>query len=271
MTGWGNTVGALSCRGARLAAPMSLATICAFATPAFAGTSDMNAADTAWMMVATALVLMMTVPGLALFYSGMVRKASQPWPLFRFSGWRSAIRWRSSATVPGSYAGSLVSRRHDHGRRQSRGEDNPGSLVHALPDDLCDHHRGAGGGLRRRPDAVLRLSPVFHRLVHVRLRPARALGVGRRLPRLHGRAGFRRRPRGASQRRHRRPGRSQGDGPAPGLWHRQSVTVRFVARSGRHRIVVGRLVRLQRRIGSGGEFALSWRSSPPILRPVPTP
>jgi Amt family ammonium transporter len=33
-----------------------------------------NPADTAWMIVATALVLMMTIPGLALFYAGMVRK-----------------------------------------------------------------------------------------------------------------------------------------------------------------------------------------------------
>jgi len=31
-------------------------------------------ADTAWMIAATSLVLMMTIPGLALFYSGMVRK-----------------------------------------------------------------------------------------------------------------------------------------------------------------------------------------------------
>ena len=31
-------------------------------------------ADTAWMMTATALVLMMSIPGLALFYAGMVRK-----------------------------------------------------------------------------------------------------------------------------------------------------------------------------------------------------
>jgi ammonium transporter, Amt family len=44
------------------------------ATPAFAETADISAADTAWMMVATALILMMTIPGLALFYSGMVRK-----------------------------------------------------------------------------------------------------------------------------------------------------------------------------------------------------
>ena len=33
-----------------------------------------NAGDTAWMLTATALVLLMTIPGLALFYGGMVRK-----------------------------------------------------------------------------------------------------------------------------------------------------------------------------------------------------
>ena len=52
------------------------ATTLAFAvtTPAFAETGKIDAADTAWMIVATAFVLMMTIPGLALFYSGMVRK-----------------------------------------------------------------------------------------------------------------------------------------------------------------------------------------------------
>ncbi len=44
------------------------------ASPAFAQGSTIDAADTAWMITATALVLMMTIPGLALFYSGMVRK-----------------------------------------------------------------------------------------------------------------------------------------------------------------------------------------------------
>ena len=33
-----------------------------------------NAGDTAWMLTSVALVLMMTIPGLALFYGGMVRK-----------------------------------------------------------------------------------------------------------------------------------------------------------------------------------------------------
>ncbi len=34
---------------------------------------DINAADTAWILTATALVLFMTLPGLALFYGGLVR------------------------------------------------------------------------------------------------------------------------------------------------------------------------------------------------------
>lgn len=41
------------------------------AAPAF------SAGDTAWMLTSTALVLMMTIPGLALFYCGMVRKKNQ--------------------------------------------------------------------------------------------------------------------------------------------------------------------------------------------------
>lgn len=35
---------------------------------------EFSAADNAWMMVSSALVLMMTLPGLALFYGGLVRK-----------------------------------------------------------------------------------------------------------------------------------------------------------------------------------------------------
>src|SRR5262245_32281548 len=33
-----------------------------------------NSGDTAWMLTSVALVLMMTIPGLGLFYGGMVRK-----------------------------------------------------------------------------------------------------------------------------------------------------------------------------------------------------
>jgi len=63
-------MGALSHR----AATIILSGAVLLTTPAFADTPQISPADTAWMIVATALVLMMTIPGLALFYSGMVRK-----------------------------------------------------------------------------------------------------------------------------------------------------------------------------------------------------
>jgi Amt family ammonium transporter len=61
-----------SLRAAGAFAPLALAATPAAAQPAAA--AAISAADTGWMIVATALVLMMTVPGLALFYAGMVRK-----------------------------------------------------------------------------------------------------------------------------------------------------------------------------------------------------
>src|SRR5436305_4298348 len=66
-------MGGFFCRAAKLAAPLAVSVI-SLVTPARAAASGIDPADTAWMIVATALVLMMTIPGLALFYSGMVRK-----------------------------------------------------------------------------------------------------------------------------------------------------------------------------------------------------
>ncbi|HLX27606.1 MAG TPA: ammonium transporter [Casimicrobiaceae bacterium] len=45
----------------------------AMASPAPAATSTPNKGDVAWMLISTALVLMMSIPALALFYGGMVR------------------------------------------------------------------------------------------------------------------------------------------------------------------------------------------------------
>src|SRR6202521_4538895 len=42
--------------------------------PQLIGADKINSGDTAWMLSSTALVLLMTIPGLALFYGGMVRK-----------------------------------------------------------------------------------------------------------------------------------------------------------------------------------------------------
>ncbi|RZI43887.1 ammonium transporter [Herbaspirillum sp. HC18] len=53
-------------------APVAPAAAEAAPAPAAAAPTP-NKGDTAWMMVATALVIMMTIPGLALFYGGLVR------------------------------------------------------------------------------------------------------------------------------------------------------------------------------------------------------
>ena len=60
-----SAVGGLA--GGRCAAPAGLA-LAADDKP------KIDTGDTAWMLTSTALVLMMTIPGLALFYGGMVRK-----------------------------------------------------------------------------------------------------------------------------------------------------------------------------------------------------
>ncbi len=46
----------------------------AFTTSAAAQTAELNTGDTSWVLVSVCLVLMMTIPGLALFYGGLVRK-----------------------------------------------------------------------------------------------------------------------------------------------------------------------------------------------------
>src|ERR1700761_7769970 len=64
-----------SLKKAGLAALATAGTLALTAGGAFAATKDpLNSGDTAWMITSSALVLMMTIPGLGLFYGGMVRK-----------------------------------------------------------------------------------------------------------------------------------------------------------------------------------------------------
>ena len=66
------TVGMIVADGAlaQTAAPAA-----AEAAPAAAAAAPkLDTGDTAWMLISTAIVLLMTIPGLALFYGGMVRK-----------------------------------------------------------------------------------------------------------------------------------------------------------------------------------------------------
>jgi Amt family ammonium transporter len=61
-------------RSARAASILAGATLVAMAGPAFAGNDPTpNPGDTAWLLTSALLVLMMSIPGLALFYGGLVR------------------------------------------------------------------------------------------------------------------------------------------------------------------------------------------------------
>ena len=55
------------------ATPAAAAAATPATTPAAAPAPKVDKGDTTWMMVSTALVILMTIPGLALFYGGMVR------------------------------------------------------------------------------------------------------------------------------------------------------------------------------------------------------
>nr|WP_137125947.1 ammonium transporter [Roseomonas sp. HF4] len=53
---------------------LAAATLMTAAAPAMAQDAKVDTGDAAWMLTSTAIVLMMTIPGVALFYAGMVRK-----------------------------------------------------------------------------------------------------------------------------------------------------------------------------------------------------
>jgi ammonium transporter, Amt family len=87
------------------------------AAPASAQTPGIDGGDTAWMLVATGIVLMMTMPGLALFYCGMVRKKNVLATMAQSFGAAAlvSVLWMIfgyglSFTGEGRYIGDLLSR-----------------------------------------------------------------------------------------------------------------------------------------------------------------
>ena len=65
--------GLAGCAALAIAAFMTDAALAQAAAPAAAPAIVANKGDNAWMLVSSVLVLLMTIPGLALFYGGLVR------------------------------------------------------------------------------------------------------------------------------------------------------------------------------------------------------
>ena len=74
VAGAGVMLGGLAAAGAALAEEAAEAAATATEAAAAVPAPVLDSGSTAWMLTSTALVLLMTIPGLALFYGGMVRK-----------------------------------------------------------------------------------------------------------------------------------------------------------------------------------------------------
>ena len=182
--------------------PMMLVALPALADDA---PPKLDSGDTAWMLASTALVLMMTVPGLALFYGGMVRKKNILATLMQCFAITCIVTivWcvagYSLAFTPGNaYVGDLsrfmlngiadhISKGNDtqafvlavgHQGRRADGDDDPRDRLHDVPDDLRDHHAGADRRRLRRSHEVLGAVHLHDAVVAADLFAGRTLDVG---------------------------------------------------------------------------------------------
>ncbi len=172
--------------------------------------AKIDSGDTAWMLTSAALVLMMTAPGLALFYGGLVRSKnvlnllmqsfimialiSVQWVLWGYSlafgpDHAHVVRRTRLAGSP---------RRRPRTERRLRGH-HPAPGLHDLPVHVRHHHPGAHHRRVRRAHEVQRVPDLLAPVGDPGLRPAGAHGVG------HGRAARQGLGRARLRRRHRRP------------------------------------------------------------------
>ena len=173
----------------------ALGTLIATGSAALAAppSDPLSAGDTAWMLTSSALVLMMTIPGLALFYAGMVRKKNVLATLAQSFGATCIVTvlWMvigySIAFTPNPNASRQpVHRRrrssasgHDETKiHQSAGGHDSGIRLHVLPDDLRHHHAGADRRRAGGPHEIFRLHVVHVAVAAPRLLPRSRIGSG---------------------------------------------------------------------------------------------
>ena len=201
-------------RGAAFGFPL-IAAASAFAqeaTEAAAPTPVVDSGDTAWILAATGLVLMMTLPGLALFYGGLVRAknvlnvfmqcfiaAGVVGVLWILVGYSLAFGQRGASFIgtfarPVSPASTL-----DSWSRTSRTPPRniPEYIFVMFQGMFAIITPGADPRRGRRAHEVLGLPGLHLRLAAHRLLPARPHGLGRRLDLRRERHRLRRRPRRA--------------------------------------------------------------------------
>ena len=135
-----------------------------------AAKSAQSAGDNAWMLTSAALVLMMTGPGLALFYGGLVRRknvlgtmmqsfilmavVTVIWAVVGYS-----LAFGEGTPFIGDLALPVPERRRQRSQCRLR-RHHPAADLHGLPADVRDHHAGADLRRLRRAHEVQRHAAV---------------------------------------------------------------------------------------------------------------
>ena len=134
--------------------------------PFQAWADELSAGDTAWMLTATALVLFMTIPGLSLFYAGMVRSKNVLSVLMQCFAITSlmTVLWvlygySIAFGGEGPYWGGLDKLFLAGVTVDSMSGAHPGILIHDLSDDVRNHHPGADCRRLRRAHEIQRSAP----------------------------------------------------------------------------------------------------------------
>ena len=125
--------------------------------------ATINSGDTAWMLTSSLLVLFMILPGLALFYGGLVRSKNMLSVLMQCTMITAVVMiiyvlYGYSFSFGGSESkfwggiGKIFLSGVTQGQRVGH---HPGAGLRRLPDDLRLHHAGADRRRLRRADEVL--------------------------------------------------------------------------------------------------------------------
>lgn len=229
----------------------------------------MDKADISWLLVSTLLVLMMAVPGLALFYGGLVRSKNVLSVLLQVlcTFALGLLLWfaygYSLAFTEGNAVFGGLSRTFFSGMFTPA--DGTYALSGTLTELLFASFQATFAGITcalivgsfAERARFSRRAGVHGDLVHLCLYPDRAHGLVRLetapgLLNARG-AGFRRRHRGAHQCGGGRTGRRVRGGPTHRLWPRSDAAAQPADDLHRRGAAVGRLVRLQRRLVAGGQ------------------
>ena len=153
-----------------------------------------NSGDTAWMLTATALVLFMTIPGLSLFYGGLVRRTNVLsvlmqcfaltglitilWVLVGYSLAFDTTGMNAGTTNLNSFIGGLGKAFLRGVTADSATGAIPETDIPNVPVDVCDYHPGAHSRRLCGAYEVLRSALVFRDMVSGCLRAHLPHGMG---------------------------------------------------------------------------------------------